>query len=343
MQIASYRAGDELLLARLYAGAAHQRFLDAWAWRHRLAPGSGEAPWALVAWEGEQVAGFASAVSARVVLGGQSCRGAQVAGGALARYPESPVVARTLHHMLVERLGQEGIQVIFGAVAKEQRPIFEELDFEPLFDVHARNLYVGLEGVSARLSKTAISPLRRFAREARRIRPKLVEHAFDAPMLEQLARLQAARAAEHGLAVEKSVEYLAWRYTRDPRHPYRLLIYRSRAGQGMDAFAVVRRFETAKGRAILHVDDHWTREPGRRAQAKLFGDLMLLGLDEEADVLRCFAPAGSSTEQALLGLGGIRRKVERSFMMRRLHGAPPVDLGARDVHLFAGDVELYET
>ena len=184
--------------------------------------------------------------------------------------------------------------------------------------------------------------MRRLATTARRIRPKLVERPLDDAQLGRLSELyrEVPRGA---MALHKPAEYLAWRYRDDPRTAYRAMVYRSRAGQGEGSFALVRTYVAPSGRSVLHVDDVWTREGSRRAIAKLYGELALLGLTESADVLRGFAIAGSVTEQALLSMSCIRKKLECRVMIRSLVPGLTFDrTPSQDLEFRAGDFSLYD-
>ena len=71
--------------------------------------------------------------------------------------------------------------------------------------------------------------------------------------------------------------------------------------------------------------------------------LTVIGLGRMGSALAgCFAAAGSGHEQALIGLGCIRKKVERHLMVKALAPAEalPDPFPTRDVHLVSGDVEL---
>jgi hypothetical protein len=294
----------------------------------------------VVAMDGEHPAAYAGAVLATLVVAGRPRRAASLFGH-LGRAVGPPAAVAPLLDALLERLARRGVEVAFVAAPDELRPALAAGGFAELARLHARHLYLGLDGVSPRLGARTPNPMRALATEARRIRSKLAEMPLDRSALEHAARLLAARAEDAALAVARTPEELEWRFLRDPRRAYRLLVYRSKAGQGLDGLAVVRRALSARGRPVLAIEDHWTREPGRRAQARLAGELAFLALAEGADVLRGFAAAGSATEQALLGIGCIRRKVDRAFMVRGL-GAPGSGpaLDARAVRLAAADVEL---
>lgn len=310
-------------------------------WRQVEHPEAGERPRVVVAVDQGRIVGLASAQRQNLVIGGREVAGA-VFGPKLSTQDQD--LDRALAELLTSDLAEEGVAVVLAAIPPTELPFFEGAGFRYLGEAAARNLYIGLEAVSARLSKTALSPLRRFAQEARRIRPKLVEVELDEAHQEIFERLYK-EGDRQGLGLEKTAAYWRWRYQRDPQRSYRALVYRQKAGGPIDAFALVRRHDSDKGRAVLHLDDHWTRSPGRRAHAKLLGDLAILAMTEEIDVLRCFAVAGSNTEQAMLGLGCIRKKVERVLVAKPLDPeAPelPSPFPAKDVGLTSGDFDLYE-
>ena len=75
----------------------------------------------------------------------------------------------------------------------------------------------------------------------------------------------------------------------------------------------------------------------------LLGEVALWAMTEGAEVLRGFAVAGSNIEQALIGMGGVRKKAERLLVVKRIReDAPALDsLDVRKVALRAGDLELF--
>jgi hypothetical protein len=300
--------------------------------------------WGVGAWAGDALVGYAAAVPVRLHVLGEAQPAAQLAGGGLSRSTGDPELDAALYTALLAQLQDEGVVWAYGAVSDDAVPILQGLGFRWLFEAFARNLYVGLDKVSARLNRAALEPFRRFAKEARRLRPKLTESPLDAGSLAHLAQLWVEDPPDHVFAAAKDPDYLAWRYLRDPRAEFRVLTYRSKAGQGVSGFALVHRAETEAGRSVLHVDELWTRRGFRRDQAKILGEVAMLALSEEVDAVRCFAAAGSGYEQALIGLGCIRKKAERHVMLKALSGAPslPDPFPTRDVHLMSGDVELYD-
>ena len=85
------------------------------------------------------------------------------------------------------------------------------------------------------------------------------------------------------------------------------------------------------------------REGSRRAIAKLYGELALLGLTESADVLRGFAAAGSTTEQALLSMSCIRKKLEVSVLLYPLaSGLTMGRIATPELEVQAGDLSVYD-
>jgi hypothetical protein len=68
-------------------------------------------------------------------------------------------------------------------------------------------------------------------------------------------------------------------------------------------------------------------------------------MTEGTEVLRGFAVAGSNIEQALIGMGGVRKKAERLLVVKRLgENAPaPESLDPTKVALRAGDLELFSS
>lgn len=334
MEVRNYHPADPPLPGLLHDARQFR-------WRQVDHPEAVASPRVVVALDHGRVAGMASAQRQALVFDGVKTDGALL-GPRQSTGQES--LDRGLLELLSTRLADEGAAVLLAAIEPAELPFFEAAGFRYLGEAAARNLYIGLEAVSARLSKTALSPLRRFAQEARRIRPKLVEVELDSILSEIFSRL-STEGDRQGLALFKSPAYWTWRYKDDPHHHHRTLVYRQKAGGPIDAFAIVRRHDSDRGRAVLHLMDYWTRQPGRRAHAKLLGDLAILAMTEGIDVLRCFAVAGSSTEQAMLGLGCIRKKVERVLVLRRLDPESvelPSPYPAKDAGLVAGDLDLYD-
>lgn len=345
MKVREYRAGDEEGIADLFeTRSARRNLLDAWAWRYVDAPGAFAAP-AIVVAEQDRVLGFGSAVRSDLIVAGDRFGAAQIGTGALGRSSGDVDVDSEMIEALVNRARDEGLAYVFIAAAERAQPLFETLGFEFVCELNARNLYIGLEGLSSRLSRRALSPFRKLAKEARRIRTKLTAVPIDEAMVDSIGRALADPEVPTELGVEKNAAQLLWRYRDDPRFDYELLVYRKHAGQGIDACAFVRRYKSETGRTIIHVDEQWTRQSGRRAQAKLFTELAMLGLTEEVDVVRCFSPGGTAREQALLGVGCIRKKVERVLLVHRLDEAAPkleAPFLAKEIQISAGDLELYD-
>lgn len=345
MEVTRYQAGDETAISELYeTRAARREILDCWKWRHVDAPGAFDPPAVVLCRHDGQLLGYSAAVRGDLTVRGTSYPAAQIGVGALGRSTGDEGLDAKMLEELEARLMEAGVAYMYVAAATPERRFLEQKGFVFTFDVFARSLYIGLEAVSTRLSKAALSPFRKFAKEARRIRTKILSVPLDDRTIETTAGLFASPSEPVELGIAKSREYLTWRYIGDPRVDYELLTYRKTAGQGIDAFAFVRRAENDTGRKVVYVDEQWTRLGGRRTNAKLFGEIAMLGLTEESDVLRCFAPAGTAREQALLGLGCIRKKVERAFLIKRLDpNAPaiPSPVTARDVPISAGDLELY--
>jgi hypothetical protein len=344
MDVTRYEPGDETAIAELYETKSIRReVLDCWQWRHVDAPGAFSAPAVVLCRHDGQLLGYLSAARSDLVVRGQPRAAAQIGLGSLGKLTGDVGLDARMLNVLLDQLRAEGAAYVYVAAGAKERRFLEQNGFQFMFDVFARSLYIGLEAVSTRLSKAALSPFRKFAKEARRIRTKVLSVPLDEATIEQMAGLFASTAEPVELGVSKSRDYLAWRYLADPRNDYELLTYRKTAGQGIDAFAFVRRSQSDTGRKVVYVDEQWTRLGGRRTNAKLFGEIALLGLTEESDVLRCFAPAGTAREQALLGLGCIRKKVERAFLVKRLDTnapalSPPT---ARDIPVSSGDLELY--
>ena len=315
---------------------------DRWRVERALPWQAGARGWWVGATEGDQLRAYVAATPARLHLLGDARPAAQVASGGLCRLTQDIEVDARLYTALFEQLRASGVELAYAAVPDESVPLLQSLGFHWLFEAFGRNLYVGLDKVSSRLSRTALEPLRRFAKEARRLRPKLMDAPLDAAALDNLAGLWAEDPPDTTFALAKDAEYLAWRYLSDPRAEYRVLTYRSKAGQGVSAFALARRAESESGRAVLHVDELWTRRGFRRDLAKLLGEVAMLALSEEVDAVRCFAAAGSGHEQALIGLGCIRKKAERHVMVKQLSGGAklPDPFPTKDVHVTSGDVEL---
>lgn len=340
VEIERLSGSDASEVVSLYERDADRwRAEKAWAWRLR------GRDWAFGAVRGGRLVGFVAATPTRLVLSGRDYEAAQVGGGGLGVPTRDPEVDAALLARVLAQLEADGVPVAFAAPEEALIDVYRAVGFAWLFEVYARNLYVGLEKVSSRLSKAALDPVRRFAKEARRLRPKLVESELDPARLDELASLVALDGGPGELGVVKDLDYLRWRYVEDPRTTYRLFTYRSKAGQGVSAFALARRFEPEGGRPILHVDEHWTRRDSRRDLAKLVGELALVALSEHCDAVRCTAAGGSAVEQALVSMSCIRKKVDRHFLVRALDPTLtlPGPSATEDVRLTSGDLSLYLT
>lgn len=313
---------------------------DHWTWRYLKNP-QAKSPNALVAREGNQLLGHVAAVPSTLILQGNWHRAAQ-----LFFDPGAPrTLLPALHRALFDRLTDQGVEIVYAAVSRDDFPMYQDLRFTPLFDVHARNLYLGMKPVSASLDHHAFGLVRAFAREMRRIRTKLIEVDYNEASLAHAARLlHANREVERPqLMLEKSEAWLRWRYAEQPGSQTRMLVLRRKAGAGINAFAIVRTFEIEPGRTVIQLLDHGTREPGRRATAWLIGEVAMWGLAIGAEVLQGFAAAGSEVDQALVASGCIWKKRERSFMVRWLRPNPPAlprPFPTSHVDLRAGDVQL---
>jgi hypothetical protein len=312
---------------------------EIWAWRHRTFVG--RTPCAFVAREGDVMLGHAAALPTSLIVGDRVYRAAQLFFD--AHVEREAFLA--LHLALFEQLRAEGTEIVYAIASEEDMPAYQSLELAPLFEVHARNLYLGLNAVSSRLDQQALRIVRRIAREARRIRTKLIEVSIDDLALSQAARL-FVKSREHetpDLAIEKSEAWLRWRYVSRPRSDARMLVLRRRAGAGIDAFAIVRTFEIEPGRSVIQLLDHATKKPGRRAMAWLLGEVAMWGLVEKADVLQGYAAAGSELDQALVGSGCIRKKRERVFLGKWIGRSPNpfvAPFSTRHVDLHSGDVEF---
>jgi len=328
-------------IAALYARDSDRwRAEKAWPWRLHERSG------AVGLREQGKLKGMMAASPCELRVMGQQYSAAQVAGGGLAVSSGDVEQDAAMLNALFEHLAAKGVQVAYAACRDEHVDQLQALGFRWLFEGFGRNLYVSLDKVSSRLSKAALTPFRRFATEARRLRPKLVDVPLDETRIAELAALYAmddSSADTFGLVKDEA--YLRWRYLQDPRASHRMLTYRSRAGQGASAVAIVRRFEPEGGRPILHLEDHWTRRDSRRDVAKLVGELAMVALSEECDALRCFAAAGSCIEQALISMSCIRKKVDRNLMLRPL--SADIELAdpfpTERIQLSSGDLSLYET
>lgn len=312
---------------------------EIWAWRHRTF--LGRTPCAFVARDGDVMLGHAAALPTTLIAGDRTYRAAQLFFD--ARVERDAFLA--LHLALFEQLRAEGTEIVYAIASEGEMTAYQTLELAPLFEVHARNLYLGLSSVSPRLDQQALGIVRRIAREARRIRTKLIEVSMDDLALSQAARLFVKSREEEApaLALEKSEAWLRWRYISRPRSDARMLVLRRRAGAGIDAFAIVRTFEIEPGRSVIQLLDHATRKPGRRAMAWLLGEVAMWGLAEKADVLQGYAAAGSELDQALVGSGCIRKKRERVFLGKWIGRSPNpfiAPFSTRHVDLHSGDVEL---
>ena len=339
-KIVGLGAGRLESVARLYSGDADRwRAEKAWAWR------LGGRDWVVGAERGDTLSGFVAASPRRVSLEGRVYQAACVGGGGLGFADPEPSVNEAMLAALVERLEAEGVELLYAAASDEHVPYYQAAGFQRLFEIYARNLYVGLEKVSSRLSKAALDPVRRFAKGARRLRPKLAELPLDEARLAEITELVNSDTGGANLGLVKDEAYLRWRYLEDPRAEYRVVTYRSKKGQGVTSFALLRRFEPEGGRPILHVDEYWTRRDSRRDLAKLLGEIALLALSEECDAVRCAAAAGSAYEHVLISVGCIRKKVDRHFMVRSLGAALalPDPFPTTGVRLVSADLSLYST
>lgn len=286
---------------------------------------------------------WVSAVRTEVIASGGTVPAAQVIGGDLSRLSGDEEVDDRLLSPFLDRLREGGVKLVFGAVDPKDRAHAEALGFFALTESAVRSLYLGL-GLSRRMGRErSFSPLRRIAQEAARIRTKLVEASLDDETAKRFAQSHAIRQREHSFGVHKTDAYLRWRYLEDPRHIYRFFTHRRRAGLGLDGFVVLRREENQRGRVETHVVDHWSREGGRRAHAVFLGEVVLWAMTEEAEVMRAFATQGTNVEQALVGMGGVRKKTERILVLKRLADDVPApeSLDPKKIDLRAGDIELY--
>lgn len=341
VSIESLGQADAELIASLYPQDADRwRAEKAWAWRLK------GREWAVGARRGDELLGFVAASPMNLCMKGQTVPAARIGGGGLGFATADPELNSQLLGALVERLREApDVDLLFSAVTDEHVDMYGEHGFQWLFEVFARNLYVGLEKVSARLSKAALDPVRRFATKARRLRPKLTEMPLDEARLAEITELTRQDSGGFDLALVKDAEYMRWRFLEDPRAKYRVMTYRAKKGQGITSYALVRRFEPEGGRPILHVDDYWTRRDSRRDFAKLLGEIALVGLSEECDAVRCAAAAGSAYEQTLISVSCIRKKIDRHFMVLRLDDSLsiPEPFPTQGVRLAASDLSLYAT
>jgi hypothetical protein len=229
-------------------------------------------------------------------------------------------------------------------VATSQRStrVLRALGFVHTFDVVLRILYLGLGSVSSLLDEAALTPFRKLAKFARRLRLKLLEVDFEESWLAYAARLFAQRRPDLALAVERSQDYLRWRYRAHPEHRYRLLVLRRNAGVGIDAFVIIRMIEARPGRMYVQLIDHWTRIGERRWTAWLLGEVALWSMAEKADVVQAFAAAGSMLDQVLISTGCIWKKSSLPFMFKSFAGPEDVQRpSASAVQLRAGDIDLF--
>lgn len=317
---------------------------DLWEWRFTKSPYAVESAPSFAMAEGPSGGRiWASAVRMEVIASGGTVPAAQVIGGDLSHLSREEALDQKLLAPFLEGLRQSGVKLVFGAVEPRDREHVEKLGFFALSEASVRSLYLGL-GLTRRMGRErSFSPLRRIAQEAARIRTKLVETNLDEQTVRRFAQAHGIRAHEHSFGIHKTDAYLEWRYLEDPRRSYRFFTHRRRAGIGLDGFVVVANEESQRGRVETHVVDHWSREGGRRAHAVFLGEVVLWAMAEEAEVMRTFAAQGTNVEQALVGMGGVRKKAERVLVLKRLvEDAPaPEQLDPRKIDLRAGDVELY--
>jgi hypothetical protein len=312
-----------------------------WSWRFESSGDGacfalGERPGGPRAW--------ASAIRTEILVSGAPISAAQVVGGDLARPSGDEAFDRALFEALFSELRQSGVKMVYGSIEPRSRKHFAALGFFPLAEVAVRSLYLGL-GISRRIGRDSFNPLRAIAREAARIRTKLVEVELDAEHLKRFSQGYALRRREHSFGIGKSESYLRWRYLQDPRVKHRAFVHRRKTGLGLDGFVIVRVEENERGRVETHVLDHWSREAGRRAHAVFLGEVSLWAMTEGTEVLRGFAVAGSNIEQALIGMGGVRKKAERLLVLKRISddGPAPESLDPTKVALRAGDLELFSS
>jgi hypothetical protein len=344
MDVRRFQPGDDAELARFYGRVEGEGsevpHRPNWRWKYLEHPETPKPPLLSLGWKDGGLVGATGAVPVRLIRDGEHARGAQLIEPEDFRSVE-PEQSLAIARDLVTRLAEERIEYAFAVViGQRSRAMLEALGFEHSFDVQLRNLYLGLGSVSTRLDETALNPVRRLAKFARRLRLKLMEVPFEESWMAYAARLFAQRRPELAFAVERSQDYLRWRYRLHPEHKYRLLVLRRNAGTGIDAFAIARVYEARPGRKYVQLIDHWTRIGERRWTAWLLGEMALWGLAEHADVLQAFAPANSVLDQVLVSLGCIRKVATVPFLTKTLSGsAAPLLPGA--VQLRAGDLDLF--
>jgi hypothetical protein len=353
VEVAPYTPGDEREICARAPVSDSGESEDVWdvdprqeltperfVWRFIRNP-LGRSPSVVVARLSGSIIGWAGAVRSSVAIGERSHRAAQL----FFDPRTNPHALAPMAVALFERLRSEGVELVYMMATESELELGKRLELCPLFEVHARNMYLGLNKVSSRLDQQALRVVRRIAREARRVRTKLYEVPIDDGQLEQAVRLFAANREEErpDLALDKSVDWLRWRFKDVPGSDTRMVVLRRRAGAGIDAFALLRIFELEEKRWVIQLLDHATRHNGRREMAWLLGEVAVWGLAEQCDVLQAYAAQGSELDQALVGSGCIRKKRERQFCARWL-GAPLSALDAsfptKHVELRSGDVEL---
>jgi hypothetical protein len=342
MRLDGYQPSDDGALDRLLAGAADER-RPAWRWKFLDHPDRPKLPYLSVAREGEGAVAAQGARPIRLIRDGQFERSAQVLESSVGPLEEEGELK--LARALLDRLVADDVSLAYAVpTSLRTAKVLGGLGFQHSFDVVVRNLYLGLGSVSSRLDEAALTPFRKLAKFARRLRLKLIEVDFDETWLAYAARLFAQRRPDLAFAVERSQDYLRWRYKAHPEHQYRLLVLRRNAGVGIDAFVVLRMIEARPGRMYIELVDHWTRIGERRWTAWLLGELALWSMAENADVIQAFAAAGSLLDQVLIGVGCIRKKASLPFMVKEL--APPEEqeahpVVASSVQLRASDLDLF--
>src|SRR5690242_6501499 len=136
MQISDYQPGDELEVCAWLGGrtiaeasAVERMTPDIWRWCYTKNP-LGAEPLAMIARAEGQLAGYAAAVPSSLIIGGSRRRSAQVFFGV-----GSPRAFEPLRRALFERIQKHGIELAYGLVGSGYHPLYEALEFVPLFEV----------------------------------------------------------------------------------------------------------------------------------------------------------------------------------------------------------------
>ncbi len=266
---------------------------------------------------------------------GQRARGAQLFCPQQDRRMDDPEL---IDHA-VQYLRAKGVQLVFAAVEPELVPALAPLGFWALGAVNLRNQHLGLGAVSRRLSKRALAPMVRVAKEARRIRTRLVESPINEHLIERFAQDRPEPAEPLYLQLHKDQPFLKWRYTSKPHDQHFALSYMPKTGLGTEAMLILETGEAKQGRPVLRVVDMWIRRSLKRATTGLLAELAMWSLSEGYDTVQVLGIAGAPSEVALKSAGAVRVSVRRTLVIKRIDESLPApspgakfEFGAGDLH-----------